>query len=349
MWSFSRNPSLSVDSDNSNLSPVIPDQALGTLPFISRGEPVMDTGRIALRKFYGYPSEDPDQFLLDFEAYCTFSRIVNDDCRKVAAFQLHLQGPAQTWFCCLDAEERCSWESVKTSFQDKYCIENNPPVLLVETEQFSSLHLSQSQQIEDYFSKILEKGKKISKSDQEILLKFIQGLPAQLAFFVRAGNPADVHAALTSAKMGEAFGYRVTPGMTGDVATVAAASREDSSDWITKLEQTVNKLGDTIERLLVSPGRAQSNSTNTGRINNGLGSSVYNQRVCFNCSAMGHLKRRCNLASGQGDPNSTCQLCSQRGHRATQCKLFMDNPNMDNSGNANSPRNAGRGPLGGRI
>ena len=145
--------------------------------------------------------------------------------------------------------------------------------------------------------------------------------------------------------MGEAFGYRVTHGMTRDVATVAAASREDSSDRITKLKHTVNKLGDTIERLLVSSGRAQYNSTNTGRINNGLGSSVNNQRVCFNCSAMGHLKRRCNLASGQGDPNSTCQLCSQRG----QCKIFMGNPIMDNSGNANSPRNAGRGPLGGRM
>ena len=204
----------------------------------------MDTGRITLRKFSGYPSEDPDQFILDFEAYCTFARIVNADSRKVAAFQLHLQGPAQTWFCCLDEDERGDWDSVKTSFQEKYCIENNPPVLLVETEQFNSLRLLPSQQIEDYFSKILEKGKKINKSDQEILLKFIQGLPAQLAFFVRAGNPTDVHTALTSAKMGEAFGYRTTTyGVTGDFgsasSTVAAAARGDTSvDKITKLEQT---------------------------------------------------------------------------------------------------------------
>ena len=85
-------------------------------------------------------------------------------------------------------------------------------------------------------------------------------------------------------------------------------------------KKTVNKLGDAIERLLVSPGRAH-NSTNTGRINND--SNVNNQRVCFNCSAMGHLKRRCNLASGQEDPNTLCQLCSQRGHMAIQCKLFI--------------------------
>ena len=183
-------------------------------------------------------------------------------------------------------------------------------MLLVETEQLNSLRLIPTQQIEDYFSKILEKGKKINKSDQEILLKFIQGLPAQLAFFVRAGNPTDVHTALTSAKMFEAFGYRTTThGVTGDFgsasSTVAAAVRGDTSvDRITKLEQTVMKLGDKIERLVVSPS---NNSTNTGRNS----TSVNNQRVCYNCSATGHIKRRCNLASGQGDPDALCQLCSQ--------------------------------------
>ena len=138
--------------------------------------------------------------------------------------------------------------------------------------------------------------------------------------------------------MGEVFRYRVTPGISGEVATVDAVAHGDSSDKIAKLEQTVNKLGDAIECLLVSHGHAH-NSTNTGHINNG--SNVNNQRVCFNCSAMGHLKRRCNLALGQGDPNRTCQLCSQHGHMATKCKLFRGNPIMDNSGKAYPPRNTG--------
>ena len=76
--------------------------------------------------------------------------------------------------------------------------------------------------------------------------------------------------------MVEMFRYRVTPRITRDVATIAAVAHRDSSDRIAKLEQTVNKLGDAIERLLVSPGRAHD-STNTGRINNG--SNVNNQRV----------------------------------------------------------------------
>ena len=63
------------------------------------------------------------------------------------------------------------------------------------------------QHIEDYYSQILEKGRKLVNSDQEQLLKFIQGLPAQLELFVRAGNLSDIASAMTAAKMGEAYGY----------------------------------------------------------------------------------------------------------------------------------------------
>ena len=140
---------------------------------------------------------------------------------------------------------------------------------------------------------------------------------------------------------------RVTPGVSGEVnnsaATVAAAACADSSaDRMNSLEKTVHKLGEKIEQLMVSPRPDSYNSSNnTGRINSSC--------VCCNCSATGHIRRRCNLASGQGDRDATCQLCSQRGHTAAQCKLFVNNQNTTNPGNANTPRNTGRGPLGGQY
>ena len=130
-----------------------------------------------------------------------FSRINQQGPRTVAAFQLHLKGPALTWFTCLNDSDKSSWETVKKLYQEKYMDKENRPVLLVETEQFLNLRLLPHQQMEDYYSKIMEKGRKINKSDQEIVLKFIEGLPS-LAFFVRAGNPEDIHAALTAAKLG---------------------------------------------------------------------------------------------------------------------------------------------------
>ena len=110
------------------------------------------------------------------------SRITDTDGRKVAAFQLHLQGPANTWCSCLDEDDRSDLENLVAAFELNYCAENNRPVLFVETEQFTYLKLLPHQQIEYYYSQILEKGKKLSNSEQEQLLKFIPELPAQLAF-----------------------------------------------------------------------------------------------------------------------------------------------------------------------
>ena len=59
----------------------------------------------------------------------------------------------------------------------------------------------------------------MTKSDYEIMNKFIKGLPEKLAFFVRAGNRKGSADALSAAKMGEAYGYR-----SDGVPLVAAAN-----------------------------------------------------------------------------------------------------------------------------
>ena len=121
-------------------------------------------------KFSGYPAEDPAQFLIDFQAYCKICQINDTDGRKVAAFQLHIQGPANTWFKYLEDEYKADWDNLVAAFELNYLAENNTPILLVETEKFTNLTLLPHKQIEDYYSQILEKGKKLSKSEQEQLL-----------------------------------------------------------------------------------------------------------------------------------------------------------------------------------
>ena len=81
------------------------------------------------------------------------------------------------------------------------------------------------------------------KSDQAQLFKFIQGLPAQLEFFVRAGNPSDITSAMTAAKMGEAYGYRSTQVPKGS-NTIMVAGDQATGDIsrINVLEKTVQKL-----------------------------------------------------------------------------------------------------------
>ena len=110
----------------------------------------------------------------------------------MATFQLHLQVPASTWYNCLSEDHKDDWDNLVAAFELNYCVENTP-VLIVETQQFSNLKLLPYQQLEDYYSQVLEKGRDLSKSDQEQLLKFIQGLPAQLAFLSELVTPLTLH------------------------------------------------------------------------------------------------------------------------------------------------------------
>ena len=58
--------------------------------------------RIPLKRFSGYPTEDAERFLSNFKAYATFSNLETNERRQAATFQLHLDGPAQSWFASLD-------------------------------------------------------------------------------------------------------------------------------------------------------------------------------------------------------------------------------------------------------
>ena len=120
MWSFSRQ---TTDSTNQNPAAGVYEDS--------------NSSRISLRKFSGYPTEDPVGFLSDVDAYCKLSRINNTDGRRVAAFQLHLQGPAYTWYSCFSEDDKGDWDNLVAAIELNYCVEN-APVLLVETEQFSN-------------------------------------------------------------------------------------------------------------------------------------------------------------------------------------------------------------------
>ena len=56
-------------------------------------------------------------FLSDFDVYCRIFRMINMDGQKVAAFQLHLQRPANTWCSCLSEDDKGDWDNLVTKFE----------------------------------------------------------------------------------------------------------------------------------------------------------------------------------------------------------------------------------------
>jgi len=113
------------------------------------------------RKYGGYAHENASQFLSEFESYAILHHILpGEDARKIAAFHLHLCGPAVTWFHALPSESKKDWKYFEQVFKAKYInIDIRSPTILIESEIFETLRLSKGQSIDDFYAQLLEKRK----------------------------------------------------------------------------------------------------------------------------------------------------------------------------------------------
>ena len=82
---------------------------------------------------------------------------------------------------------------------------------MMESELFHNLTLQPGQNLEDFYSSVVDKGILLQKHEHEVMAKFIRGLPNKMAIFVRARHPTDTQTAFASAKRAEVCGYREIP------------------------------------------------------------------------------------------------------------------------------------------
>lgn len=310
------------------------------------------------RKFGGYPHENAALFIAEFESYATLHNISPlDDNRIIAALHLHLTGPALTWFNSLSSENKASWEAIVHLFNDKYVdLDWQNPTVMLDSEIFENMSLSSGQSIDDFYCQLVEKANTLKKPDHEILVKFIKGLPEQLAFFVRAGHHRDSPSALAAAKMGEAYGYRKAELQVAAASKQAKPSDKRDSEFAS-LQSQIDTLTKAVQNLTASktdestkqnrrtdrfaysrqqatyPPQATNSrqqTTNPPQATNSRQQATYlpqaTNNLCFNCNSPNHIKRYCNW-NGQGVSSSdiTCQLCDQIGHSAVNCKRLSGN------------------------
>ena len=263
-------------------------------------------------------------FIRDFNSYCIIEKITEDK-RKIASFSLYLKGPARGWFDDLDWTndiELKKWSTVEERFIDQYINSNSN--FYTETQLFESLKLHTSQRVDDFYAILQEKARTLEKTDKELMMKFIFGLPEKLAYFVRASNPLTSQEALTQARNGEAFGYsdHTTP--------------SHSSASVDVLQQKIRSLEDTIKNMQVgiphvaaaAPRYSPGDDDGVRRLTPHRVSNDAKQRAaptrrgiqCHKCTAEGHLQRQCNkLPQVRPRPDIQCQLCGQMGHGAKFC------------------------------
>lgn len=211
---------------------------------------------ISVSKFSGLSTGiNAHKFIDDFISYCTLCNI--GDTQKVAAFQLHLTDEARLWFDDLPSDGKRSWSDIQTSFITRFVKRNttNSPDFIIQEQLYHTIRLAPGQSIIQYYTLLKEKARALDKSDSDLLSRFIQGLPSQLAFFVRAGNPTTSEQALTSARNGEAYGYRdgdMTHSPSQTAAASATAIGRTPKDFHS-LQCQINELSQKIDQMNLQP------------------------------------------------------------------------------------------------
>ena len=155
--------------------------------------------------------------------------------------------------------------------------------------------------------------------------QFISGLPAQLAFFIRARNPVTLEEALASAKLGETFGYKLTSAMPSTVQHVSALPKyqpeapapSSSSSELAEIRATLRDLTGAIQRLQVN----QVNHAYPAPVQQAPRQQNEHQDKCDRCQAYGHVASECNIKDNTSARfHFTCSICHQRGHGSKRCK-----------------------------
>ena len=136
------------------------------------------------------------------------------------------------------------------------------------------------------------------------MFRFIHGLPDKLAFYVRSSQLKAMYDALSFAKQGETYKYRIHEQCAG-IGKRADISR---SDDISEMKSQIYDLTQMMHNMSSRQGCQPAKFDNT---------------LCFNCNAPGHVKKSCNWnGSGDAIPDISYQLCQQNGHGAAQCTRY---------------------------
>lgn len=235
----------------------------------------------------------------------------------MAAFHLHLSGPALVWYSQLSDVTKLSCTSIEADFRNQYIsLSALDPSLIMESALFDSLQLSATQQLEDFHSLIWEKGHKLEKPERDMINKFIEGLPAQLAFFVRVSRCTTFRDTLQVAKTGEACGFRGSPSTSSSSPASISSVLQMQPDNSRRdgLAQEVNRLSAVVEQLVVDTARSRPAPA---PVSTPLLSppqpppTLTTDRYCYACGGLGHMQRNCCWArNGQSQPSTQCQLCS---------------------------------------
>ena len=201
-----------------------------------------------LQTFSGLSNDNYDSFISNFNSLLLIKDITEDK-QVCAFFHLSLAGPARCWYNSLPNDQKDTWAHLQVAFKTKYGADLSPVDIQVLSAEFSNLVWKQGQELEEFYAAITSTGRLLKKSEAEMSVQFVSGLPQQLAFFVRARNPKTLQESLSAAKLGDRYGYV-------SEKTAPKADPSSSNGDISAMQSAIKDLTVAVQSLQV----AQMNS-----------------------------------------------------------------------------------------
>ena len=215
-----------------------------------------------------------------------------------------LDDPAKAWYHTLPNETKENIKALQEAFASRF--DNISGMRQVFVSNFNSRRLQACESLDDYLLDISKLGKRLNRSQQDILDAFIFGLPDSVKPLVLQHDPQTVDDALKHAKL--CFSCHSSP------LSPSSANAHPDSRLVSVVESLVEKVAQLGKAQIQTVSQRRDRSRSRGD-SSGTGRQFNTSRAeCYRCGNTNHRSHQCYHI------NSRCNACQSMGHIARACR-----------------------------
>lgn len=221
--------------------------------------------------------DNPTFFIEKFELVAKISKW--DEEQKCVQLCLNLPKEAEDWYMNLSAETKASYDDLKAKFLNRFLKAENRIKLYNE---FLSLEQG-CNNVDSFVEKVMTCGRKLRKSDDEIMDKILHGLNPSLRQYVMLKEASNLTDVVKFAKIAEDINTNEVVGAISSKQT----SKQSQWPW-NQRRKPYHRTGNRhVEE------DHQKDCHHCGRCNHDSSSCRLKNAKCFSCGKLGHIARIC--------------------------------------------------------
>jgi hypothetical protein len=227
--------------------------------------------------------DNPKFFIEKFELVSKLNEWNEEE--KCIQMCLCLPKEAEDWYLNLNSDVKSNYEGLKSKFLERFSIEVN------RTQLYNTfLNLEQgSDNVNTYIEKVLTYGRKLQKSDGEIMDKILHGLHTDLKKIVILKEVDNLNDVIKFAKMAESMVEQTCE----KVDSIETKQVEQHGRHLEKNRRPYHRNRTRGERR--GEAEKKEKCRHCGRFNHESSECRFKNAKCFNCGKQGHIAKICRF------------------------------------------------------